>query len=164
MRPLATLTLVLGAISTAGAQAPDDRTAAADGLAARIAAAAGLPALADEIRAAGVPQQDLAAVLTLLGEKRVPATDAHQILDEEWRAAREHGPVPGLGRFVRGRLDEGLRGQALAEAIRQEHARRGTGGDQAGKPSPRKDGSGAAPPTRKRGGGRDDRPGSGEPR
>jgi hypothetical protein len=117
--------LTVGAAATARAQAGDS-------LAARIAAAAALPALADEIRGAGVANRDLATMLEIFGERRIPATDARLLLDEEWKAAREHGPVPGLGRFVRGRLDEGLRGRALADAIRAEHAARGTGGDRAG--------------------------------
>lgn len=163
MRLLAALLLALGAISSADAQVAHDRAAVPDSLAARIAAAAALPALAEEIRAAGVSERDLATVLTALGERRVPATDARRILDEEWKAAREHGPVPGLGRFVRGRLDEGLRGTALADAIRREHARRGTGGDQAGGPSRRESGN-TANAAEKRRGNRDDRPAAAEPR
>ena len=128
------LTIALLALCTAAgvhAQAAAG-PGATDSLAARIVAASALPALADEIRAAGVPRRDLEGVLTLLGDRRIPATDARRILDEEWRAAREHGPVPGLAGFVRGRLDEGIRGEALAAAIRGEHARRGTGGDAQG--------------------------------
>lgn len=150
MRALVTLLVALGATSTAEAQIAGGGSAVGDSLAARIAAAAALPALAEEIRGAGVSDQDLAAVLAVLGEKSVPATDARRALEEEWKAAREHGPVPGLGRFVRGRLDEGLRGEALAAAIRREHARRGTGGDQAGRPSRRHDGNTAPSPADKR--------------
>ena len=129
------LTIAFLGLSTAAgvhAQADSPIPGTTDSLSARILAASALPALAGEIRGAGVTQRDLAGVLALLGERRIPATDARRILDEEWRAAREHGPVPGLAGFVRGRLDEGLRGEALAAAIRGEHARRGTGGDAPG--------------------------------
>ncbi|MGE5927440.1 MAG: hypothetical protein ACM357_08805 [Gemmatimonadota bacterium] len=150
MRPLATIIFALGATSAAQAQVADGRMEGADSLAARIAAAAALPALAEEIRGAGVSQPDLAAVLAVLAERKLPATDARSVLEEEWKAAREHGPVPGLGRFVRGRLDEGLRGQALADAIRREHVRRGTGGDQSGRASRREGGTTAPSPADKR--------------
>ena len=141
--PLFLVGLCSAAAAQAQAQSAEGRSDDADSLGARITAAAALPALAQDIRGAGVPQSDLAAVMALLAQRRVPATDAKRVLDEEWKSAREHGPVPGLGVFVRGRLDEGLRGRALADAIRQEHARRGTGGDQGS--ASRKQGVDAAP-------------------
>ena len=98
-------------------------------LASRITAASALPALAQEIRGSGVTGPELTSLLDVFRTKNIPAPDAKVILEEEWSAAREHGPVPGLGSFVQARLDEGLRGRELAAAIRAEHARRGTGGD-----------------------------------
>lgn len=91
----------------------------------RLLAAASIPGLALETRAAGVPSGELAALLDALAGRKVPATDARVVLAEEKRSAAEHGPVPGLGSFVQARLAEGLRGQALAAAIRKEHAARG---------------------------------------
>lgn len=158
------LTLAFGTLGPTHAQSGDGGATSADSLAARIAAAAALPGLAEEIRGAGVPQHDLAALLAVLREKQVPATDARRILDEEWKAAREHGPVPGLGRFVRGRLDEGLRGPALADAIRREHARRGTGGDHGAAAARRQAPTTAPSPAEKRRQGREGRPKAAEHR
>jgi hypothetical protein len=99
------------------------------GLASRITAAAALPALAEEIRGSGVSRSELTSLLDVFRTKNIPAPDAKVILEEERSAARDHGPVPGLGSFVQARLDEGLRGRELAAAIRAEHAARGIGGD-----------------------------------
>ncbi len=98
-------------------------------LASRITAAAALPALAEEIRGSGVSRSELTSLLDVFRTKNIPAPDAKVILEEERSAARDHGPVPGLGSFVQARLDEGLRGRELAAAIRAEHAARGIGGD-----------------------------------
>jgi hypothetical protein len=98
-------------------------------LASRITAASALPALAQEIRGSGVTGPELTSLLDVFRTKNIPAPDAKVILEEEWSAARDHGPVPGLGSFVQARLDEGLRGRELAAAIRAEHAARGIGGD-----------------------------------
>lgn len=98
-------------------------------LASRITAAAALPALAEEIRGSGVRRSELTSLLDVFRTKNIPAPDAKVILEEERSAARDHGPVPGLGSFVQARLDEGLRGRELAAAIRAEHAARGIGGD-----------------------------------
>lgn len=104
-------------------------------LASRITAAAALPALAEEIRGSGVSRSELTSLLDVFRTKNIPAPDAKVILEEERSAARDHGPVPGLGSFVQARLDEGLRGRELAAAIRAEHAARGIGGDgMSGKP------------------------------
>lgn len=113
----------------------------------RYAAAADLPRLATELRGAGLSASELAKVFGVFRDQRVPPTDAKVVLEEEWKASREHGPVPGLGDFVQARLAEGLRGQALAAAIRSEHQRRGTGGDgMGGKATERK---GVVAPDRK---------------
>jgi hypothetical protein len=98
-------------------------------LASRISAASALPALAQEIRGSGVTGPELTSLLDVFRTKGIPAPDAKVILEEEWSASREHGPVRGLGPFVQARLDEGLRGRELAAAIRAEHAARGIGGD-----------------------------------
>ena len=98
-------------------------------LASRITAAAALPALAEESRGSGVSRSELTSLLDVFRTKNIPAPDAKVILEEERSAARDHGPVPGLGSFVQARLDEGLRGRELAAAIRAEHAARGIGGD-----------------------------------
>jgi hypothetical protein len=105
------------------------QTESSAGLASRITAAAAIPALAQEIRGSGVSRSELTSLLDVFRTKNIPAPDAKVILEEERSAARDHGPVPGLGSFVQARLDEGLRGRELAAAIRAEHAARGIGGD-----------------------------------
>jgi hypothetical protein len=47
------------------------------------------------------------------------------LFETENKAIREHGPVDNFGAFVQRRLDEGLRGRDLADAIRAEHAAHG---------------------------------------
>ncbi len=101
---------------------------AAPTLAERVLAAASIPGLALEARAAGIPADELEGLLDAMADGLVPGPDARALLTEERRAAAEHGPVTGLGSFVRARLGEGLRGQALADAIRAEHAARGRKG------------------------------------
>ena len=94
----------------------------------RVLAAASVPALARQARAAGVSHDEVEALLDVLADGTVPGTEARTILTEESRAVAEHGPVPGLGEFVRAKVAAGLRGQALADAIRAEHAARGRKG------------------------------------
>jgi hypothetical protein len=94
----------------------------------RVLAAASIPGLALEARAGGVPPDELEGLLDALADGRVSGPDARLVLAEERRTAAANGAVPGLGAFVRARLAEGLRGQALAEAIGKEHAARGRKG------------------------------------
>ena len=94
----------------------------------RVLAAASIPGLALEARAAGVSPDELEGLLDAMADGRVPATDARLVLAEERRAVAAHGGVDGLGGFVRARLAEGMRGQALADAIAKEHAARGRKG------------------------------------
>ena len=94
----------------------------------RVLAAASIPGLALEARAGGVPPDELEGLLDALADGKVSGPDARLVLAEERRAAAANGAVPGLGAFVRARLAEGLRGQALAEAIGKEHAARGRKG------------------------------------
>ena len=93
----------------------------------RVLAAALIPGLAVDARAAGAPEKEVAELLEVFRRKSVPASEAKVVLDEQVRSAREHGPVDNFGSFVQARLDEGLRGQRLAAAIRAEHAARGKG-------------------------------------
>ncbi|MDP1660923.1 MAG: hypothetical protein Q8L55_03325, partial [Phycisphaerales bacterium] len=59
--------------------------------------------------------------------KGVRAGDMADMTKEHSRAIDEHGPTDNFGAFVQGKLDQGLRGQALSDAIRAEHAARGKG-------------------------------------
>lgn len=98
----------------------------------RVRAAARLPEIVDSVRRnAGASESDVRGVLTEHQRRRIPASEAHDVLQAANESAREHGPVDNFGAFVQARLASGLRGQALAQAIRQEHAQRGIGGGRA---------------------------------
>ncbi|HEV8122809.1 MAG TPA: hypothetical protein VGP80_01060 [Gemmatimonadales bacterium] len=101
-----------------------------------------LPVVAAEARDAGVADVDVRGILDRIRRNRLPAEDAWRVLDEEVRVVRAGGPRENFGAFVQTQLDAGLRGQALAEAIRQEHARRGIGRPDAGED---RDGAGNRP-------------------
>ena len=120
LRPIPILLALLIPLPLAAQAAPT--------VAERVLAAASVPGLALEARAAGLSPDELEGLLDAMADGRVPATDARLVLAEERRAVAAHGAVDGLGGFVRARLAEGLRGQALADAIGKEHAARGRKG------------------------------------
>src|SRR5688572_21405597 len=93
-----------------------------------------LPRTIQESRTLGVPDSDIRAILDRARERRVRAADVNELFEHENRAIREHGPVDNFGAFVQRRLDEGLRGRDLAEAIRAEHAAHGKGKGPGGMP------------------------------
>ena len=80
-----------------------------------------------EIRAAGVPENDLQAFMNAMSRSNITPSRQLYILTAERDAARAHGPTDNFGDFVQGRLDAGLRGRALADAIRREHRLHGKG-------------------------------------
>jgi len=86
-----------------------------------------LPEAAEEARREGVPAGDVKEVLEAARRRNVPAGDTKTIMVEEIRAVKEKGQIDGFGSFVRSKLDEGLRGRELSEAIHAEHAARGMG-------------------------------------
>lgn len=90
-------------------------------------AAANLPVVTVQLREDGVPGNDIQRVLDAMRTKRIPASEAHDVMDEERKAIGERGPVDNFGAFVQSKLDAGLRGRALASAIRAEHAAHGKG-------------------------------------
>ena len=104
------------------------------GMVASVLQALRLPGTTQEARTLGVPESDIRAILDKAREKRVRASDVNELLEHENRAIREHGPVDNFGAFVQRRLDEGLRGRDLAEAIRAEHAAHGKGKGHGGTP------------------------------
>jgi hypothetical protein len=73
-----------------------------------------LPTIAGMLRDRGVPVEELETAIFGARGKGVPAVEAN-------------GPIENFGAFVQARLDAGLRGRELAQAIRAEHARRGIG-------------------------------------
>jgi hypothetical protein len=94
----------------------------------RIRGAMQLPAIVDSVKKnSGMPEREVHDVIAEIKRRRMPASEARDVLRESNAAIRDHGPVDNFGAFVKARLDAGLRGRALAQAIRQEHARRGIG-------------------------------------
>jgi hypothetical protein len=86
-----------------------------------------LPALATEARRAGVAETAVRGVLEALRRRGLTADEAALVVSEEVDAIHAGGPKDNFGGFVRRQLDAGLRGQALAEAIRAEHQAHGIG-------------------------------------
>ncbi len=86
-----------------------------------------LPRVTQEARDVGVAEEDIRVVLEESRRRRVPAERTQEVFEETTRAAKENGPVDNFGAFVQARLDEGLRGRELAEAIHAEHRVRGKG-------------------------------------
>ena len=93
----------------------------------RVLAAAQLPVAAAEAREEGVSNITLGNILEMIRRRGLPAEDARYVLEEEVRVVREGGPKENFGAFVQTQLDAGLRGRALADAIHEEHRRRGMG-------------------------------------
>jgi len=86
-----------------------------------------LPALMTEARRAGVTETVVRDVLDGLRRRGQPADQAALVLREEVDAVKAGAPKDNFGAFVHRQLDAGLRGRALAEAIRAEHRARGIG-------------------------------------
>jgi hypothetical protein len=81
-----------------------------------------LPAKAEALREGGVPAAEVASAIRAAREHGLDTADTADLL-ESARGAR----VDDLGAVVRAKLEQGLRGRALALAIRREHARRRSG-------------------------------------
>lgn len=86
-----------------------------------------LPTLVTEARRAGVTDAVVRGVLDGLRRRGLPADDAARVVREEVDAVHAGAPKDNFGGFVHRQLDAGLRGRALAEAIRAEHRARGIG-------------------------------------
>lgn len=116
------LAALCGPVQSAAAQQP------ASTVRDRVRAALELPGIVDSIRRrGGIPEEEVRVVVDEARRKNIPANETRDVLKEADNAIRDHGPVDNFGAFVKARLDAGLRGRALAQAIRQEHARRGIG-------------------------------------
>jgi hypothetical protein len=111
----------------------------------RIRIAMNLPVRTTEAREWGVPEERVKSTIWDIRRGGVSAEDASRIFDEEVRVVREGGSKDNFGAFVKSRVEAGLRGRELADAIHAEHARRGMGKPAgAGKPGDagRRDGTG----------------------
>jgi hypothetical protein len=93
----------------------------------QILAAAQLPVVASEARREGIAVDEIRKVLDAMRNAGVPAYEATTLIETERKAHRENGPADNFGAFVQSQLAAGKRGQELAAAIRQEHARQGKG-------------------------------------
>jgi hypothetical protein len=93
-----------------------------------------LPALVTEARRAGVADAVVRGVLDGLRRRGLPADEAALVIREEVDAVNAGAPKDNFGGFVQRQLDAGLRGRALAEAIRAEHQARGMGRSEGGQP------------------------------
>lgn len=96
-----------------------------------------LPAFVTEARQAGVTEAAVRELLNGIRGRGLPADEAAMVIREEVDAVKAGGPSDNFGRFVQGQLDAGLRGRALAEAIRAEHRVRGQGRPESRQPQGR---------------------------
>ncbi|MCA9491336.1 MAG: hypothetical protein KC621_15500 [Myxococcales bacterium] len=85
-----------------------------------------LPAHAKAVRGAGVPADEVRTALHAAKDKGLGADEAADLLEAEEEEAG-NGKMENFGGFVQEKLDEGLRGRDLANAIHEEHAREGKG-------------------------------------
>ncbi len=84
-----------------------------------------LPTLAVEARQAGASEAGVRDLLDRMQRRRLPAHEAAAVVREEVDALHAGAPSDTFGGFVQRQLEVGLRGQALADAIRVEHRTRG---------------------------------------
>ena len=81
----------------------------------------------EDAREAGIPEEDVAEVLEDARERGLSADETDAVLAESTEAVKESGTVDNFGVFVQSKLDEGLRGKELADAIHEEHRTHGKG-------------------------------------
>ena len=86
-----------------------------------------LPDETREAREAGIPEKEVRQVVEEARKRGLSAEETGAILREGGKATRENGCVEGFGAFVRERLDKGMRGRELSDAIHAEHQLRGKG-------------------------------------
>jgi len=94
-----------------------------------------LPALVTEAREVGVGETVVKGVLDGLRGQGLSADEAAMVVSEEVDAVNAGEPKDNFGAFVHQQLDAGLRGRALAQAIRAEHQARGIGRRDGHKPA-----------------------------
>lgn len=86
-----------------------------------------LPSLVTEARESGIANSSVRALLDELRREGLGADDAARVVREEVDAVKAGAGRDNFGSFLHVQLSAGLRGRALAEAIRVEHEARGIG-------------------------------------
>lgn len=92
-----------------------------------------LPSLVTEARQSGVTNTAIRALLDQFRREGLRADEAALVVREEMEAVKAGGATDHFGSFVHEQLSRGLRGRALANAIRAEHEARGVGHSGRGK-------------------------------
>ena len=127
-RTLLSLSLVVSVPLLAHAEQPKADAKANADLQARLVLAIQLPTLTHEARTAGLAEADVtAAVQACRVHKEVGAAETAEVFKITLQDVQKNGPVEDFGAFVNTKLNEGLRGKALANAIHKEHKTRGVG-------------------------------------
>lgn len=116
MRVAAAVVLLVLA-GEARAQEPP-ATSAAPSLGARLGVTFDLPRLADRMRTAGASDSSVRAVLIETRTRGLPAAEAAGVMMNLTRAQETGQGIENPGAFVRDQLNQGLRGQDLAGAVR----------------------------------------------
>jgi hypothetical protein len=91
----------------------------------RLRAVVAVPVAAQAARDAGSHQAEVARTIATMHQSDVRPDHVVAALQQTADSTREHGHLRGLSDFVQQQLAAGVRGQALADAIRAEHERRG---------------------------------------
>lgn len=117
--------LLVASLAPLSTNAQQPAAADAQAAVARARAALEIPRIVDSVRKRGVPEGDIASVMGDVMRRGVPANETRDVLAAADASIKAYGPVDNFGAFVQGRLAAGLRGRALSQAIRDEHARRG---------------------------------------
>ncbi len=89
----------------------------------RILAASSLPRLASDLRDAGALPEEVTMALEQLRAAQVSPVDAARVMKAEYEARhKDRSPSVEFGVLVRDALQKGVRGPALADAIRTARA------------------------------------------
>ena len=87
-----------------------------------------LPVQAEALRAAGVPADEVQAVVEAARDGALPAEEAAELVQANVEAVAESGAIAHPSAVVKKALAEGKRGPALAAEIKAAHQAEGKGG------------------------------------
>ena len=111
---------LLLAVLPAASSAQDQSSSGA----ARLFGAASLPLIARELRSHGMPEAALDEALQAMRDRGHTASEASDVLREAMPEAMSGRADSAFGQFVRGQVEQGLRGRTLAQAVQAEIAKR----------------------------------------